>query len=372
MKTVFSIVAWILNSVCAIGLLVSAYAYVIPPEKWLYGPVMAMTFPAWAAIMVLLLILDLIFWRKVAILAGLAIVACWGPLRSTCPVNIPKGNLSEGEQERAFTIMTYNVSKFIDFDTASARGGKDGQYCRHISYILDQQPDIVCLQEATRFQPDDNSITQAQRDSLQDVYPYIYVHGSEFGVLSKFPVEPINLDFPAQDFPSGDISCWRIKIHDRVINIFSVHLCSLSLSDTSKVAYQGIVQMDSLSRGSLSELRHEAIPRIQRAAIVRAQQIDLLISYLRKYGGENVIVCGDFNDVENSYAIRRLQSQADLKQAWAGVGFGPIATYYYYDMLFHIDHILYRGALSPRSLRLDRVKNSDHYPQTATFLIDKR
>lgn len=331
-----------------------------------------MSFPVWAAAMLLLLIIDLIFWRKVAILAGLAIVACWGPLRSTFPINISKGSVSEGEQERAFTIMTYNVSKFIDFDTASINGGRGKQYCQHISYILDHQPDIVCLQEADGLHPENNSITQAQRDSLQAVYPYIYVSGTEFGMLSKFPVEPINLDFPVNAFPSGDISCWRFKINGRVINVFSVHLCSLSLTDVSKEAYQGIVQMDSLSRGSLSELRHEAIPRIQRAAIVRAQQIDLLISYLRKYGGENVIVCGDFNDVENSYAVRRLQSQAELKQAWAGVGFGHIATYYYYDMLFHIDHVLYRGAMSPRSIKLDRVKYSDHYPQTATFLLDKQ
>lgn len=370
MKTILRIIAWILNGVCAAGMLVSAYAYIIPPDKWLYGPVLAMTFPAWAGAMVVLLILDLIFWRWVAILAGLAIVACWGPLRATFPLNIPKGALSEKEQGRAFTLMTYNVAKFSLKDSAYVN--RQGEVLsRQASHILDIEPDIVCIQELQEYGCD-ISIPQIQRDSLHAAYPYIYVHGSEFGMLSKFPVEPVNLDYPRAEFPTGDISCWRVNAHGRVLNIFSVHLCSIHLSDTSKVAYQGIVQMDSLSRGSFREIRREAIPNIQRAAIIRAKQIDLLISYLQKYGGENAIVCGDFNDVENSYAIRRLQSKADMKQAWAGVGFGLLPTYYYYDMLFHIDHILYRGAMKPRSIRLDRIKASDHYPQTATFLFDKQ
>lgn len=371
MKLFFSIIAWIFNGLCATGLLMSAYVYLIPPEKWLYAPVLAMTFPVWALAMVILLILDLIFWRKVAILAGMAILACWGPLRSTCPLNIPKRGLSDSDQERAFTMMSYNVSRFIDHDTAYVSGREGELYCRHVSYILDAQPDIVCVQEAENFAPWDNSISQAQTDSLHAAYPYVYACGLEFGLLSKYPAEPVNIDFPDDKYKSGSISCWRVNVHGRVINIFSVHLCSIQLTGTSKEAYQGIVEMDSLSRSSLSEIRHEAIPNIQRAAIIRAEQIDLLSRYIRKYGGENVIVCGDFNDVENSYAIRRLQAQSDLKQAWADVGFGPIATYYYYDMLFHIDHILYRGALKPRSIRLDRVKASDHYPQIATFVLNK-
>lgn len=371
-KTILGIAAWALTALCAVGLMLSAYAYIIPPAKCLYAPVIAMTFPAWALAMVILLILDLIFWRKVAIMAGLAIVVCWGPLRSTCPLNLPKGGLSASEQERAFTLMSYNVSRFMDRDVA-AINAQQGEPCnRYVSYILGVQPDIVCIQEAENFQPWDNSISQAQADSLHAAYPYFYSFGLELGLLSKFPAEPVNIDFPSDDYQSGDIGCWRVDVHGRIINIFSVHLCSIQLTEVSKEAYQGLVQMDSLSRGTIGEIRRQAVPNIRRAAVVRAEQIDLLISYIRKYGGENVIVCGDFNDVENSYAIRRLQSKSDLKQAWAGVGFGPLHTYYYYDMYFHIDHILYRGAMSARSIHLDRFKASDHYPQTATFVLNKQ
>ncbi|MDE7375388.1 MAG: endonuclease/exonuclease/phosphatase family protein [Muribaculaceae bacterium] len=371
MKTILYILAWLVNVACAAGMLLSAYAYMIPPEKWLYAPVLAMTFPVWAAVMVVLLILDLIFWRWVAILAGLVIVACWGPLGSTCPINIPKGSLSEKEEERAFTLMTYNVAKFHDIDTAYARQHKEDKYSRQMECILEVQPDIVCVQELQEGGTE-VAISKEQNDSLYAAYPYVYVRRPEFGLLSKYPVEVVNIDFPTGDFKSGDISCWRVNVHDRVLNIFSVHLCSIDLADTTKVAYQDMVEMDGVSRGSIGELRQVAIPNIQAAAIIRAQQIDLLISYLRKYGGENTIVCGDFNDVENSYAVRRLQSQADLKQAWGDVGLGPLVTYFRYDLFFHIDHILYRGDMKPHSIRLDRIKASDHYPQIATFVFDKR
>ena len=84
---------------------------------------------------------------------------------------------------------------------------------------------------------------------------------------------------------------------------------------------------------------------------------------------DNVIVCGDMNDVSASH-VYRLIAGDDLVDAWADVGLGYGQTYNRHGLCYRIDHILYRGEL--RALRAKRIKggSSDHYPLMVTFDID--
>lgn len=79
-----------------------------------------------------------------------------------------------------------------------------------------------------------------------------------------------------------------------------------------------------------------------------------------------MIICGDFNDVPESYAYRLLKGN-DLKDAYVETGFGPMITYNAHAFWFHLDQIFYRGALRPLSVRKGKTKLSDHYPLFAEF-----
>lgn len=281
----------IANIAVGLGLLASAYAHRIEPSEWPLASALAMTFGWWLAACTVLFAADLIWWRRTAWIAGGTMLACLGPIHDFSPLNIPNGGMSEEEKARSFTFMTYNAFQFLDFRNQNAPEN------RQLDYILRHQPDVVCLQEAEYLAPTArNAISQRQLDSLHIAYPYVLTKGVEFAIFSKYETKPINIDFPTDSFSSGDMAAWRLYIDGRVVNVFSVHLRSFSLSDADKGVYRDLVKLDSVGRKELHEVRADILPKIKDAAVDREAQIRYLEKYLAKYGGANAIVCGDFND----------------------------------------------------------------------------
>ncbi|MCM1451955.1 MAG: endonuclease/exonuclease/phosphatase family protein [Clostridium sp.] len=358
-------VVLIVNIGVCLGLLASAYAHDIAPSSWPASSIVAMTFGWWFAGCVLVFAIDLIWWRRTAWIAGVAMLACLGPIRDFCPLNIPNFRMGEEEKARSFTIMTYNAYKFLDF---RERGGKESL---QMEYILRKRPDVVCIQEADYLAPNpENKISQRQLDSLHIVYPYVLTQGKEFAIFSKFEVKPIAINFPKDSFPSGDMSGWRLRIDDRVVNVFSVRLRSYSLTDADKGHYQDLVKLDSVGRKEIYEMRVDVFPKIKAAAVDRQKQVEYLEKYLAKYGGANAIVCGDFNDPVGCYALSSLEKVSKMRQAYAEAGFGPAITYNANYLFFRIDHILYRGNMRPWAIKRCGIDASDHYPLLATFVFD--
>lgn len=362
--TVNAIVIIINTAVCA-GFIISAYAHVIPPSKWAFASVVTMTLGWWFGACVLVFILDLLWWRRTSWIPGITMLCCLGPIHDFCPLNIPNFGMSEEQKARSFSIMTYNAYHFMDYRE------KGTQENRQLDYILKKQPDIVCIQEAEYVAPSKgNVISQRQIDSMHIVYPYVLTKGIDFAIFSKYEVKPIDISFPADSFKSGSMAAWRLHIDDRVVNLFTVHLRSYSLSDSDKDRYRDLVTLDSLGRKELREMRYDVFPKIKDAGVEREGQIKYLEKYLAKYGGANAIVCGDFNDPVGCYALYDLQRVSKLRQVYPLVGFGPTITYNANYLFFRIDHILFRGNMRPWSIERGNIDASDHYPLTATFVFD--
>ncbi len=365
LKNLCHLLVLIINALCAVGLVVSAYASHIAPSHWPPAVVVAMTFPAFFLGIVVSLIADLIWWRRTCWVPILAIIVCLPQVREYCPINLPHLHVSEAVKERQFTLLSYNVYNFNDYP------GHEGDYNRQLEYILEKSPDIVCLQEAAYIAPtSDNRISQFQLDEIHEMYPYVFTQGKNFALLSKFPAKPINLDFPANEFRSGDMAAWRLDIKGQVVNLFSVHLRSLALTVEDKTAYQDIVKLDSISKKDIREAKSAIMPKLCQAGVEREGQIHYLQKYLSRYGGKNAIVCGDFNDPVNCYGLYLLKKENHMQQAYEHAGFGPMITYNANDLYFRIDHVLYRGNLKPWSISRGRTKASDHYPVLTTFVLE--
>ena len=90
------------------------------------------------------------------------------------------------------------------------------------------------------------------------------------------------------------------------------------------------------------------------------------MQWLRLYGGPDVIICGDFNDVPGCHAIRTF-ADAGFHSVYPSIGFGPMITYNARHLYFCIDHVLYRGALTPLYISKGTLKTSDHYPLTPAW-----
>lgn len=358
-----SIFMLVLNVLVACGMIMVGALQGVSPQSWSMVTAINMTFPIWVLAELALLVLDLIWWRRTALIAAAALLVCYSPIMDFWPLNI-KWGMSAADKENSFTLMTYNVYAFEDY---YKKGAPEN---RQIDFILHQNADIVCIQEAQFLAPTkSNRIAQSQLDSLHAMYPHVLTTGKDFALLSKFPAQPIVLDFPANEFSSGGMAAWRLRIHGRVVNLFSVHLRSLGLTPEDKDAYRDIVKLDSISRKDFREARGMAA-KISAAGLEREQQVEYLQRYLAKYGGKNAIVCGDFNDPVGCYALHMLMNGSHMRQAYADAAFGPDITYNANGFYFRIDHILYRGAMRPYNCWVRHIKASDHYPVIAAFVME--
>lgn len=354
-----------LTIIICIGFIISAYSGMIAPTTCKYAPVAAMTFPLWLIAIFIISFFDLLWWRRTSIIAILSIIICIPQIYKFFPLNIPKGEMSESQKERSFTIMTYNVLQFIN---------QNPNYPYHenpqLEYIMSVSPDIVVIEEAEYLgSTPSTKITSEQINALNKMYPYTYIESNEFAFFSKYPAEPIPVAFPKKDFNSGDIAGWRFYKNDIPINVIGVHLSSYHLQNTERKTFREMTSPKEIKPEYIKEFRKDFIPKIIAATREHTKQIIVLKRILKKYGGKNTIVCGDFNDPVGSYPLYFLEKYCDMKQVYPEVGLGPMITYNANHFFFRIDHILYRGNLQPYAIKRGNLKASDHYPLTATFLI---
>lgn len=345
----------------------SAYAGNMEPAEYPWAGIVAMTFPATFFAAFVMLCLDIFFFRKILFIPVLAFAACLPSVLEFFPLNACSPTLSEEEKEKEFTLLTYNLYNFAPYGKDSVAAPQNP----YISFILEQNPDIVCLQEATRGMPNSKvAITPAQTDSILERYPYVIFSSAEMAMFSKFPAKVVPFIF-RDHCKEGNVVGYHLDIHGTTVSLFNVHLKSIGLTDDDKQLYTDLTDFKNEGRGlrqELSEAKHSLIAKLCAANVVRAENARLLLDMIAKFGGENVMVVGDFNDTPGCYTLRSLED-AGLKQVYPKVAFGPMITYHENKFYFRIDHVLYRGDLKPVSLEKGKINISDHYPLIVKFTI---
>ena len=356
-----SAVLAVVNIAVAIGLTASAYAGSINPIAHPTAPAVAMTFPIWLLGAVILLGVSLFVRVRLAAIIGLGIIASLPSILDYSPIHLPKHASDDGF---TFTVMSYNVLGLQDQNDSYY-----GDINPTLSYILNQDPDIVCLQELSSLHTSPHlHVTASQIDSIHCQYPYVLIASKSQAIFSKFPVEPIQIGFKySGESGSADMACFRAEIKGKKVTIFNIHLQSFSLVSEDKEMFTKLTHLKG-SENEIAQMRSHLVNKIRAAGPQRVLDTEELIKYIRKFGGPNVIVCGDFNDVPGSYPLRLLADE-HLKEVYPEVGFGPMITYNANRFYFRIDHILYRGDLRPLDMTRGSIKSSDHYPVTATFEI---
>lgn len=353
---VLTVILVIVNAFAAAGLLASGYAGAINPAVHPFASVVAMTFSLWLLGISVIIAATLFLRPKAALVGVAALFAALPPILEFSPFNLLR---HADEDADTFTLMSYNTMGFVD-----QSGRYPGDVNPVISYILHKDPDIVCLQEVNSVGVNRKlHIMSAQVDSLHAQYPYIYKSATQ-AILSKFPVEPVQIDFKSK---SADMACFRAEVRGRKVTIFNVHLQSFGLHDEDREMFIKLTKLQGGER-KIRQMQDHLTDKICAAASLRVNDTEQLLRFIDKYGGPNVIVCGDFNDVPGCYSLRMLAKKG-LKEVYPEVGFGPMITYNADRFYFRIDHILYRGDFRPVSMSRGSIRSSDHYPVEAVFEI---
>ena len=255
----------LLDLAAGCALAVTGYAGYVSPLKHggLWG-VLPLGFGYAFWLCIALLVLQLLFYRRGALVLAILMLCSAGPVLTFFPVNAGTSEIPPGSE--SFTFLTYNVHNFVEPGQTEST---DTMHNAQVEYILKTDADIVCLQEATwvgTFRP--KFLAWNQREKLFENYPYVYVDGAELAVLSKFPVEAKHLD-ASSNFKSGHVICLHVTLpSSRIITVFDVHLQSMRLLNEDREVY---MQMTELHRPHIHDIKNKLFDKLSEAAINRAE-----------------------------------------------------------------------------------------------------
>ena len=246
-------------------------------------------------------------------------------------------------------VVSYNVGRFaLDQGEFSSRSDcADSVF----AFILEQDPDIICLQEFHISDVDNIRAMLRKRMSDYKAEYYMFPTGNgAFGnvTLSRIPVTNkgvIKFDGSANLAIYTDYS-----LYGRDFRVYNCHFESYNISMSGLL--RAMTRKDS---GVFTETGN----KMKRSITRRPKQVDQVFSDIEKCPVES-FVCGDFNDNPMSYTYFRMTRGRKDAFVEAGNGFG--ATFATLWPVLRIDYVLFPERFKAVSHDIPRVPYSDHYP----------
>ena len=357
-----------LNFLFAIFLVIGCYAYKFDPVKfWFSG-----LFSLGAFFFLLALIIFFFFWLFVrpplVLISTIAVAICWMPLKELVSLSLIP-NFTYQKHPQNIRIMSWNVEHFEILSHKKEPWKKEEM----IQMINGSNPDVACFQEmvaSDSFPKAINYVPDFMRDLKFNGYHYSYNpkldfdNSHHFGIMifSKYPmINKHTIQFAPNDYNSIFQYADIVKDKD-TIRVFNIHLQSLKFDKTN----MHFIEKPTMSNQNDLTRSRNLLGKLKIGFLKRAEQSNRI----RKYINESpypVIVCGDFNDVPNSYAYHTIGK--GMNNAFAKKGTGIGRTYYGISPTLRIDHIFADTKFNVEQYVRLKKKLSDHYPIIADLFL---
>ncbi len=316
-------------------------AYVLPflaPKLFPLLSVLTLILPLFLILNTLFFVYWLVQLKRQVILSGLVLL-----LGITFINKFYKFSSNDlAEEEKDFTVMSYNVRLFNLFDWLPDRNVRD----TILSFINEQNPDILCIQEYSK---------NAKVDFRIYKYKAVYMQGNHIktgqAIFSKYPIfNKGNLELPDSN---NNVIYADIKKGKDTLRVYNMHLQSIKISpDVNEIQEHAVVMNQSKSA--------QVFIRIRDAFKKQEQQAALLVNH-KKACKFPVIICGDMNNSAFSYIYRNIKGDLNDCFEEAGNGFGQTYKFKYYPA--RIDYIFVAKKIKVKSFKsFSEFENSDHYP----------
>jgi endonuclease/exonuclease/phosphatase family metal-dependent hydrolase len=365
----------VLNCLVVLLFLLACANSFLHPDKWWLISLLGLGFPYLLLLVICFLLLSFFIrpFRRWAFLPLAALLIGWSNFHRFIALH-PGNHFTESHHPSArLRVLTWNVRSFDDFVT------KKRPPVRHRSgmmdFIADQQADVLCLQEfyepLTRHGLESN--IYYIRNQLH--YPYYYFSRDyvrpglyEAGVIifSRFPI----IDSSLHEYrrPNGfrtteSLIAADILVSPDTIRVYTTHLQSVLFSSKEFRDIEIIKNVDDsivdASRSIVRKLRDAFRHRGDQAQEVRARLDSCPYA---------AFICGDFNDVPNSYTYATIRGA--WQDAWLEKGFGIGRTYKNISPTLRIDYILADQHFDVLQCRKVATPWSDHNPVEADLRWD--
>ena len=338
-----------INAIVALMMFLSAYSPSIDPHAHPVASCMGLFFPIFLLANVLFLIFWLLVYRKFMLFPLLALIGCWGSIRTYFPIN----GWGEDVPEGAIKILSYNTRAFGEKKPHTKERPNDV-----LTYLQNSDADIICLQEyifGGKLKKKD--VDYALRDYRYKHYQVLGKGLNGLGCYSRYPIlsaTPILY----KGTRNGSVA-YRIKVGNDTLLVINNHLESNKILKSDVETYQEM--MDAPSKQKLFAGVRKLWGKMAKATSVRAKQADILVETLRDSKEKSVVLCGDFNDTPISYTHHVLSDE--LRDAFVETGNGLGVSYNKDRLYVRIDHILVSKNLKVYDCTVDNtIQASDHYP----------
>ncbi|MES2328014.1 MAG: endonuclease/exonuclease/phosphatase family protein [Bacteroidota bacterium] len=351
-----------INVIITVLFLTACLSPFLNPARWWLIGFAGLMFPY----LLLALIFFVIFWLivrpRMVWVSLLTFLLGWQQI-SVIFAWHPGAGFSKKRQENFLRIVDWNVQSFNGLSKNAA--DKANAASDLVKSIIKQQPDVICLQEFNTAANSDNIAL------FKEQYWYHYfskdyrrangTYQSGCIIFSKFPiVDSGKMQYPvAESLIYADI----VKGGD-TIRIYTTHLQSFKFQ---KADYNDLEKIREQDEETITASK-SIIKKMKLAFQRRGIQANMVRTEIDKSPHPSVI-CGDFNDVPNSYAYFHIKG--DRQDVCLKKGFGISRTFIALAPTLRIDYILPTRQFEVKQFDMVDENLSDHIMLVTDLLLKK-
>ena len=363
----------LINLILIIALLISYLAQWISPRHFWPIAFFGMAYPVLATLNLIFVFHWIFRRRKFAIYPSIALLIGIGMIGRFIGIGT---NVEMANNKSQLKVLSYNVHVFGRY-IKDHQGNQHYERDQIISFVKEQQPDIMCMQEFRSLDKgnSENNFKKFKKEcGFKYYYAEKYTENSKHFyqvIFSKYPIKYSGyIPSSGSNFELTGLFA-DIEYQGKLIRVYSVHLQSFQISSDTYLIKNNLNNLDVTKAENQAQLKKTSkffAKKFKTAFEKRAKQIGALKEHMDQ-SPNPIILMGDFNDTPSSYAYGQLSRDLDDAFVENGSGFGQ--TYIGPYPSFRIDFIMHSPELNNYQFNTWQVQFSDHYPISAVFTMSE-
>lgn len=352
----------VINVIISVLFLIACLSPYVNPARWWLNGFTGLIVPYLLVVLIFYVIFWLIVRPRLVWIPLLTLGLGWQQISVVFGWH-PGSQFSKKRQENGLRIVDWNVQSFNGLSkNISDKAGTASDLAKS---IITFEPDVICLQEF-------NTASNADNIALfKEQYWYHYfskdyqranaTYQSGCIIFSKFPIiDSGRVPFPvAESLIYADI----VKGND-TIRIYTTHLQSFKFKKEDYTDLEKIKGQDEETLAASKSIMRKMKLAFSRRGI----QANMVRDAIDKSPYPSII-CGDFNDVPNSYAYFHIKGER--QDVFLKKGFGIGRTFNALAPTLRIDYILPARQFEIKQFDMIDENQSDHIMLVTDLLLKK-
>lgn len=260
------------------------------------------------------------------------------------------GGISSADEnsKKLLKVATYNVARY---------GNETSGFLASdiLAEMKKQSVDVFCIQEYNAHCGD-----RSNTEIYKEYFPYVAIGNEDMAIFSRYPiVDTKNIPFEQ----SNNSAMWAVvNVNGKRVKVFNVHMETTGFNRTLRAASKAAESGHSLESNTILQA---IFNNYTLGLYIRAGQADIVDNEIKKTR-EQMILCGDFNDVPYSYVYNTLLG--DLVDGFKECGSGWSYTFRGKKKV-RIDYIFHSEQLEGINYYKTGLTYSDHLPVFMTLAL---